>query len=34
MSLGAGLTYTVSTSARPGFFVYEITGGSGNISWK
>jgi hypothetical protein len=33
-SIGAGLTYTVSTVSRPGYRVYIFTAGSGNISWS
>ena len=32
-SIGAGLTYTVSTSSRSGYRVYTFTAGTGTISW-
>jgi hypothetical protein len=32
-SIGAGLTYTVNTTARAGYRVYRFTAGTGTISW-
>jgi hypothetical protein len=32
-SIGAGLTYSVSTVSRPGFRVYTFTAGTGTITF-
>ena len=32
-SIGAGLTYTLDTTTRPGYKVYKFTAGTGTISW-
>jgi hypothetical protein len=32
-SIGAGLTYTVSTSSRAGFRVYTFTAGTGTVAF-
>jgi len=29
-----GLTYTLNTISRPGFFVYTFTAGTGTITWN
>lgn len=33
VSIGAGLTYTVSTTDRAGYRVYKFTNGTGTITW-
>jgi hypothetical protein len=33
MTIGAGLTYGLSTSSRSGYKVYTFTGGTGAVSW-
>lgn len=33
INIGAGLTYTLDTSTRPGYKVYKFTAGTGSISW-
>jgi hypothetical protein len=32
-SIGAGLTYTVDTTTRSGYYVYRFTAGTGTIQW-
>jgi hypothetical protein len=32
-SIDVGLTYTVSTSLRSGYYVYKFLSGTGNVSW-
>ena len=32
-SIDAGLSYTVSTSLRSGYYVYKFLFGTGNVSW-
>jgi hypothetical protein len=31
-SIGAGLTYSVSTTSRPGYRVYTFTAGTGTVT--
>jgi hypothetical protein len=33
MTVGAGLTFSLSTVSRSGFKVYTFTGGTGTVSW-
>jgi hypothetical protein len=33
LTVGAGLTYSVSTTSRTGYRVYTFTGGTGTVNW-
>jgi hypothetical protein len=33
IDVSSGLVYTVNTEVIPGSYVYEITGGTGVLSW-